>query len=98
MTSAWSAGERERRQRPALLDDRVKELDGHVLRVGGAPAIAHAVEPPAAREALRHDADQRLDSIRLGAEELLLDLRALARLAEDGLLHGFTFAWCRPYA
>jgi hypothetical protein len=85
-------GERKRRQRLALLDDRVKELDGHVLRVGGASSVAHAVQPPAPREALRHDTDQRPASGRLDAEALPLDPRALARLAENGLLHEVTVA------
>ena len=88
MSSAWSAVERQGRQRPALLDDRVKELDGHVLRVGGAPAVAHA--RTGARRAQKRSAmarTQRLDPAGLAAEELLLDLAALARLAQDGLLH-----------
>jgi hypothetical protein len=47
---------------------------------------------PPCREAFRHGADQRLNPVRLGAEELLLDLGALAGLPDDGVLHGATSA------
>jgi hypothetical protein len=65
----------------------VAELHGDVLGVGGAAAVAHDVEPPAALEGGGHRPRQRLDPVGLGAEELLLDVGALARLAEDGVLH-----------
>ena len=100
VSSAASAGQRDRRQRPALLDDRVDELDRHVLRVAGAAAVAHDVEPPARSNARRHRPGERLDTIRLRPEELLLDVGALARLAEDGVFHGTATGSprCRPYA
>jgi hypothetical protein len=81
-------GQRDRGQTTALLDDRVAELHGHVLGVGGAAAVAHDVESATALEGDGHRARERLDPVRLDAEEPLLDVGALARLAEDGVLHG----------
>src|SRR5438105_3337035 len=91
-------GQRERRQRAPLLEDRVAELHRHVLGVGGAAAVAHDVEPAAALEGRRHRARQGLDALGLHAEECLLDRSTLARLAEDRLLHGAAASRCRPYA
>ena len=74
------------------------ELHRHVLRVGSAAAVAHHVEAPAALERRRHRPGERLDAVRFGAEELLLDVGALASLAEDGLFHGTATGSprCRP--
>src|SRR5438477_8009673 len=91
-------GQRERRQRAPLFEDRVAELHRHVLGVGGAAAVAHDVEPAAALEGRRHRARQGLDALGLHAEECLLDRSTLARLAEDRLFHGAAASRCRPYA
>jgi len=57
------------------------ELYRHVLRVSGSAAVTHDVEPTATLEGSCHGADQRLDAIGFGAEELLLHVRALACFA-----------------
>src|SRR5262250_682766 len=72
-------GQRHGRQGLPLLDDGMEELDGNVLGIRRAPAVAHLVEASALREASGHGPDQRLDAIGLCPEELLLDVAALAR-------------------
>jgi hypothetical protein len=44
----------ERRQGPLADDDRVHELDGDMLSVGGIWSAAEGEQPPAAQEARRH--------------------------------------------
>ena len=78
-------GQRQRRQRAALLDDRVLELDGDVLRVAGRAAVADrtaGAPPPAKRSASACDAALRGASA-LAAKNALAASRALARLAQD---------------
>jgi hypothetical protein len=74
------------------------ELHRYMLRVGRPAAVAHHVEPAAALKRGRHRARERLDAVRLGPEELLLDVGALARLAKDGVFHGTATGSprCRP--
>jgi hypothetical protein len=68
-------------QRPLADDDRVHELDRHVLGVGGGAAVAEGQELAAAGEALRHGV--------AGAGDALGVLRKvesrLAALVERGL-------------
>src|SRR5215470_6590732 len=91
--------QRDGRQRSALLDNGVAELHRDVLGVGGAPAVAHDVEPASALECRRHRACERFDAIGFCAEERLFHLGALARLSQDRVLHGAVVASrCRPYA
>ena len=69
-------GQRHRRQRAPLLDDRVLELDGDVLRVARRAAVADAHEPPAARRSARRARARSARSWRAWALE---EARARAR-------------------
>ena len=71
-----------------LLDDRVHELDRDVLRVAGRAAVAHHVQSrPPACEALGHRPGAAPRARRRAPRRSALQLGALARLAEDGVLH-----------
>src|SRR4030095_10247373 len=89
-------GQRLGGQGPSLLDDRVHELDRHVLRVARGPAVSHHPHTSAGPPALGERADAALDPLRLGFEEAQHGVGALARLAQDGGLHAVARSY-RPY-
>ena len=79
--------ERQRRQRPPLLDDGMLELHGHVLCVTGRSAVSHRPEASAFTKASGHLPHARLEPARVALEERGRDPRRFGRLAEDALSH-----------
>jgi hypothetical protein len=79
--------QRAGRQRAALLDDRMRELDGHVHRVAGRAAVAHHVEAAAPAKPRRERLRGGLEPLRARREEAGRELGGLGDLAQDGVLH-----------
>src|SRR5579871_619020 len=73
----------ERGKRAPLLNDGVNELDGDMLGVAGAAAVAHHPQPPAARKTLRHLLAQLTDLVRVMLEEFALNLYRFLALTHD---------------